>query len=396
MKIGILGQGYVGLPLSLAAVESGYDVVGFEVDKLKIQTLKEGKSPFEGIQDAEIEKAISTDRYTVTSELKRLSETIVKVICLPTPLNNHNKPDLSQLILGVKMVAKVINPGDLVIIESTIAPGTTRNLIGPLLEQESKLSTHDFLLAFSPERIDPANAKWNITNTPKIVAGLTPQAANAAVEFYSKFIKLDNLHLCSSLEVAEISKLIENSFRLINISFINEIAMLCNKMEISITDVIKAAMTKPYGFMGFYPSLGAGGHCIPVDPIYLLDKAEQFNLTINSIKVAATVNSKMPDYFLSLTETKLGKLKGKKILVIGLAYKPNVSDIRESPAVHLYQLLEQRGAIVEWHDDLVKSWNGMESRDLDDSFEFAILATKHDYLDLKKLGNTPLLVTQGS
>jgi UDP-N-acetyl-D-glucosamine dehydrogenase len=294
------------------------------------------------------------------------------------------------------MVAKVINPGDLIIIESTIAPGTTRNLIGPLLAEGSKLSKDEFLLAFSPERIDPANDKWNITNTPKIVAGLTAQAANAAVEFYSKFINLDKLHLCSSLEVAEISKLIENSFRLINISFINEIAMLCNKMEISITEVIKAAMTKPYGFMGFYPSLGAGGHCIPVDPIYLLDKAEQLNITLNSIDVAATINSKMPDYFLGLAETKLGKLKGKKILVIGLAYKPNVSDIRESPAVHLYHLLEQKGALVEWHDDLVKSWNGTESRDLDNSFELAILATKHDYLDFNKLGNTPLLVTQGS
>jgi UDP-N-acetyl-D-glucosamine dehydrogenase len=396
MKIGIVGQGYVGLPLSLAAVESGYEVVGFDVDQLRVQTLLDGKTPFEGIRDSEIKSAISSNRYTVSSELKKLAETSVKVICLPTPLTKKNKPDLSQLITGVKMVAKVINPGDLIIIESTIAPGTTRNLIGPLLAEGSKLSKDEFLLAFSPERIDPANDKWNITNTPKIVAGLTAQAANAAVEFYSKFINLDKLHLCSSLEVAEISKLIENSFRLINISFINEIAMLCNKMELSITEVIKAAMTKPYGFMGFYPSLGAGGHCIPVDPIYLLDKAEQLNITLNSIDVAATINSKMPDYFLGLAETKLGKLKGKKILVIGLAYKPNVSDIRESPAVHLYHLLEQKGALVEWHDDLVKSWNGTESRDLDNSFELAILATKHDYLDFNKLGNTPLLVTQGS
>jgi UDP-N-acetyl-D-glucosamine dehydrogenase len=315
-------------------------------------------------------------------------------ICVPTPLTQDHNPDLSFLKNAIKSISPQIKKGALVIIESTIKPGTTRNIVLPILEKESGLSSSEFYLAFSPERVDPMNKKFTIKNTPKLVAGLTPKAAEKAKEFYSKFI--DQVDVCESLEVAETAKLLENSFRLVNISFINELAIFCQKIGIDVNDVIKAASTKPYGFMPFYPSVGIGGHCIPVDPLYLAEAAREAGAPVRFIELADEINLGMPTYFVGRASEMLGGLKDKNVLVIGVSYKPNVADIRETPVEALISGLKKSAAVVSWHDDLVKNWNGESSTALGTGFDLAILATPHDYLDLSLLGNTPLLNTRGS
>jgi UDP-N-acetyl-D-glucosamine dehydrogenase len=281
-----------------------------------------------------------------------------------------------------------------VIVESTIEPGTCRNVLLPVLIKESGLKENEFELAYSPERIDPINKTWSISNTPKLVAGLTEAAAQRAEGFYGKFI--NSITRCSSLEIAETAKLLENTFRLVNISFINELAIFCQKISIDISEVITAASTKPYGFMPFYPSIGVGGHCIPVDPIYLANAAKTVGAPTRFIDLASQINQEMPGYFVGRAEEKVGGLNSKKVLVIGISYKPNVADVRESPVEVLMAGLKQKGAQVFWHDDLVKEWNGEKSIGLSSEYDLAILATPHDYLDLTKLGNVPILNTRGS
>jgi UDP-N-acetyl-D-glucosamine dehydrogenase len=394
ISVAVIGQGYVGLPLSMSAVKSGYEVTGIDIDVQKISHINDGKSPVEDISDSEISAAINSGNYKASSDLHIHASTEIFCICVPTPLGEDHQPDLGILKSASKDVGKNLKAGMLVIIESTIQPGTTRNIVVPILEKESGLSRDHFLVAYSPERIDPMNKKFTIKNTPKLVAGLTPEAANKAKEFYSKFI--DQVDICDSLEVAETAKLLENSFRLVNISFINELAMFCQKIGIDVNDVIKAASTKPYGFMPFYPSVGVGGHCIPVDPLYLAEAAREVGAPVRFIELADEINLGMPTYFVGRASEMLGGLKDKKVLVIGVSYKPNVADIRETPVEALISGLKKSGAVVSWHDDLVKSWNGESSVALGSGFDLAILATPHDYLDLSLLGSTPLLNTRGS
>ena len=394
MIITVVGQGYVGLPLSIAASNAGFFVHGFDNNEEKIQSLKSGKSRIEDITDFELEQSIKLKKYTPTSNEQVISKSEIVLVCVPTPLSSNHEPDLSALISATTSIGKNLKPNTLVIIESTIEPGTCRNLILPILIRESGLNPDLIELAYSPERVDPTNKKWNIQNTPKIVAGLTESAANKAKEFYEKFV--DTLITCSSVEIAETAKLLENSFRLINISFVNELAIFCNKIGIEVTEVIAAASTKPYGFMSFYPSLGAGGHCIPVDPIYLANAAKTAGATIRLVAVADEINQAMPGYFIRRAEQELGVLSDKRILVIGVAYKPNIADFRESPVDSLISGLKQKGAEVFWHDDLVNEWNGEKSVALSSDFDLAIMATPHDYLDLTNLGNVPILNTRGS
>jgi UDP-N-acetyl-D-glucosamine dehydrogenase len=264
----------------------------------------------------------------------------------------------------------------------------------PILINTSGLSEKEFHLAYSPERIDPLNKEWNIKNTPKLVAGLTDQAAKLAQEFYAKFI--DQVVICPTVEVAETAKLLENSYRLVNISFINEISMFCQKIGVDINEVVKAAATKPYGFMPFYPSVGVGGHCIPVDPIYLSDAAKSEGAGSRFIDLADEINQAMPSYFVERAKQIIGGVKGKEILVIGLSYKPNVADIRESPVISLIEQLRKAGAEVSWHDELVKRWNGQESTPISADFDLAIIATPHDYLELSALKDVPILNTRSS
>jgi UDP-N-acetyl-D-glucosamine dehydrogenase len=394
MQITVVGQGYVGLPLSLASNTAGYTVFGLDSNQEKISVLKSGRSIIEDLSDEAIKKGIDSKRYMPTTDITVINNSEVILVCVPTPLTNDHKPDLTALIGAITTVGKNLKAGSLVIVESTIEPGTCRSKLLPILIQESGLKESQFELAYSPERIDPTNKTWHINNTPKLVAGLTEAAAKRAKEFYSKFI--DSIIFCSSLEIAETAKLLENSFRLINISFINELAIYCQKIGIDIAEVITAAATKPYGFMPFYPSIGVGGHCIPVDPIYLANAAKAAGAPTRFIDLADEINLAMPAYFVERADQILGGLKGKKVLVIGVSYKPNVADVRESPVMALLAGLKQKDAQVSWHDDLVKDFNGEISTALSSDFDLAILATPHDYLDLTKLGSTPVLNTRSS
>ena len=390
----MVGQGYVGLPLAIAASNAGYTVFGLDRDVEKIKSLTNGKSVTEDLSDQEIKNSIDSKRYLPTTKSEVVASSEVILVCVPTPLSKEHKPDLTALITATTTVGLNLKAGSLVIIESTIEPGTCRKILLPILMNESKLKENEFELAYSPERIDPTNKKWSISNTPKIVAGLTESAARNAESFYGKFIS--TITKCSSLEIAETAKLLENSFRLVNISFINELAIFCQKIGIEVTEVINAAATKPYGFMPFYPSIGVGGHCIPVDPIYLSTSARAAGTQIRFIDLADQINQEMPGYFVGRAEEKLGKLKNKKVIVVGISYKPNVADVRESPVAALISRLKHKGAQVAWHDDLVKAWNGEKSSALSSDFDLAIIATPHDYLDLTKLGNVPVLNTRRS
>ena len=394
MQTTVVGQGYVGLPLSIAAAEAGHIVFGLDNNEEKIKLLNSGRSTIEDLTDAAIKNSIDSKRYFPTTRQEVIAKSQVVLICVPTPLLPNHKPDLSALIMATTIVGKNLKQGTLVIVESTIEPGTCRNILWPILLKESKLKLTDFELAYSPERIDPTNRKWGIRNTPKLVAGLTQISANSAKDFYKKFI--DSITICSSVEIAETAKLLENSFRLVNISFINELAIFCQKSGIDVQEVISAAATKPYGFMPFYPSIGVGGHCIPVDPLYLANAAKAVRAPTRFINLADQVNQEMPGYFVGRAEEKIGGLQAKKVLVVGVSYKPNVADVRESPVESLITGLKQKGAQVSWHDDLVKEWNGEKSVELSGNFDLAIIATPHDYLDLLKLGNIPILNTRES
>jgi len=393
-KIAIMGQGYVGLPLAIAAYGAGYEVTGIDNSIEKVISLNSGITGIEDLSNAKLKEALSSGRYKATGQVDVIKESEVILVCVPTPLNVDHKPDLTYLLNAIESLSYNLKQGTLIIIESTVEPGTTRNTVLPMIEKISGLSSDKFLLAFSPERIDPTNNTWSVKNTPKLVAGLTSRAQQKAIEFYSKII--DTIVPCESLEIAETAKLLENAFRLVNISFINEIAIFCQKLRIDINQVINAASTKPYGFMPFYPSIGVGGHCIPVDPLYLANKAREIGAPTRFIDLADQINREIPGYFVGRAEEKLGGLKGKKVLVVGVSYKPNVSDVRETPVESLIVGLKQKGAEVSWHDDLVKEWNGMKSVTLSSDFDLAIIATPHDYLDLTKLGNVPILNTRGS
>ena len=389
MRVAIVGQGYVGLPLAIAATSAGHEVVGIDSNPELVSKILEGKSPIGDLMDMDIATALSSGRYHPSQSFELLSHAEIVIICVPTPLESDYNPDLTYLNSALTSIAKYLTPGTLVINESTVAPGTTRTTISELLDTAGV----PFDLAYSPERIDPANKAWKITNTPKLVAGLTDQAAERAASFYRSFI--DSVTIGSSLEVIETAKLLENSFRLINISFINEIAQFCAAMKIDVREVIAAAATKPYGFMPFYPSAGVGGHCIPVDPKYLSSKAEEMGIPSRFIDLAHQINLELPSYFAGVATGKLGTLKNKSILLVGIAYKPDVKDTRETPAIGLINALRQAGAEVWWHDDLVQTLNGESSVALTNTHDLAILVNPHSHCDLTLLGATPVINTRG-
>ncbi len=393
-EVSVIGLGYVGLPAAIAASKSGFKVIGIDINIELVDTLNKGTSNVTDVPNSDLKNALLDKKFEASSDFALIRNSEVVLICVPTPLKGGGKPDLSFVEAATKSVARHLKKGSVLILESTVMPGVTKSVVLPLVEKFSELARTDFYLAYSPERIDPLNKTWNITNTPKLVAGLNLDSRKKAVEFYSKFV--DSIIECESIEVAEIAKLLENSFRLVNISFINELSMFCDKIGVDIGSVIKAASTKPYGFMPFYPSIGVGGHCIPVDPIYLASKAEELKVPQNMINIAVEINKKMPGYFVGRAEEKIGGLKAKKILVIGVSYKPNVADVRESPVEGLIAVLRQKNAHVSWHDDLVKEWNGEKSVALTNEYDLAILATPHAYLDLTKLGDVPILNTRGS
>ena len=389
MKVAVVGQGYVGLPLAIAANSAGHDVVGIDLNSSLVDLLNNGKSPIGDLSDQQISSARKTGKYKAEVSFAAVNSSEVVVICVPTPLNAVHEPDLSFLESAVRSVAQNLSEDVLIIIESTVSPGTTREMIVPILDTSKKV----YQLAYSPERIDPANKKWNVTNTPKLVAGLDEKSMKQAINFYKTFV--DSVIPGSSIEVIETAKLLENSFRLINISFINEIADFCSKMGIDVREVVEAAATKPYGFMPFYPGAGVGGHCIPVDPSYLVAKAKAIGASIKFIDLANNLNRSLPTFFTGIATGILGTLKEKRILLVGIAYKPNVSDTRETPALGLIQALRAAGAKVSWHDELVNDWQGEQSSPLSESYDLAILVNPHSDTNLAQLGSVKVLDTRG-
>jgi UDP-N-acetyl-D-glucosamine dehydrogenase len=393
-KVAVIGLGYVGLPLALEAAKFGHEVIGIDNDLKKIDLIQAGVSPIEDISNKMVFEVSASGRLKVSNNFKEIKDSEVVIICVPTPLSKNRSTDLSFLERAISAMCPYLNKDCLIVIESTVAPGTVREFVVPLLKLKTNSLMIRYKIAFSPERIDPRNKIWNLKNTPKLVSGLNQLALKAAYDFYSEFI--DTVVECSSLEVAETAKLLENSFRLVNISFINEIGIFCERMGVDINEVIKVAATKPYGFLPFYPSSGAGGHCIPVDSIYLSEKAQELGAPIRSIELAAEINRQMPRHFVSRAAAILNGLAKKKILVIGVAYKSNLADVRETPVEFLISGLKEHGAIVSWHDEIVADWNGEKSVALSHDFDLAIIATLHDYIDLSKLGPVPILNTRGS
>ncbi len=389
MKVSVIGQGYVGLPLALAAAEAGHQVVGIEINKEIVAKLNSGISPIGDVQNQKLEHSQNAGNYRTTHDFKELSSSDIVIICVPTPLDHIRRPDLSFLLDALNSIATHLQPDTLIINESTVSPGTTRGLIKETLDKAGI----PYELAYSPERIDPANKKWTVTNTPKLVAGLTPAATERAASFYKTFV--DSVTIGSSPEVIETAKLLENSFRLVNISFVNEIAQFCAAMGIDVREVVDAAATKPYGFMPFYPGAGVGGHCIPVDPSYLASKAQEMGVPTRFIDLANDLNQSLSSYFTGVATGILGGLQEKKILVVGIAYKPEVSDVRETPAEGLIKQLRSKGADVKWHDELVQEWNGEKSVELTSDFDLAILVNPHNNTNLSALGSIQILNTRG-
>ena len=374
MKIAIIGQGYVGYALSAAATKAGHFVIGFDTN-LKLVS--------------EIKAKVDLKNYLPTNSEADIKDQDAYIIAVPTPLDEKNLPDLSFLITATQLIARSASKGALVINESTSYPGTLREIV---ITEIEKISKAKFLYAAAPERIDPANTKWSIKNTPRVIAGIDDQSSKAVYEFYTSIC--DEVILVTSPEVAESAKLFENTFRQVNIALVNELAQITEKLGISANEVIKAAATKPFGFMQFNPSLGVGGHCIPIDPIYLAQKAESVGASAQFIRQANLVNQQMPLYILKRLEGLLGgDISGKKICIMGISYKPGVTDMRQSPAIVLWQELEKKGALVSFHDEIVKEFEGKISTALSpNSFDLIVVAVAHSNLEVDKVINSAPII----
>ena len=377
MKVAIIGQGYVGLTIS-AFASKHHQVVGFDNNAVNVARLNQGISHIEGVDSEDIAAAISAGNYHATTEAADISDSEIVVIAVPTPLTKDRKPDLTFIDAACKTIGSSLSRQALIINESTSFPGTLRDYIKPLVEKYSA-NKLDHLYAISPERVDPGRVDWNQKNTPRLFAGLTQEASDKTRDFYATFC--DNLVEVSSPEVAEAAKLFENTFRQVNIALVNEFAEISHALGISVHETLEAANTKPYGFMKFNPSAGVGGHCIPVDPSYLAHVAAERGVPATFIERANEVNLEMPRYIVNRVKAdNQGSLKGKKVQVIGVSYKPNVADVRETPAELVIDALEGEGALVTWHDPIVNSWRGQGSSPLGGS-SIAIVVTLHSSMD---------------
>src|SRR5215211_6052094 len=383
VSIGIVGLGYVGLPLAVAFAEAGEDVIGVDIDAGKIAGLRQGRSHVEDIPSERLQGSL--ERMEFTTRAVDMHEAEAILLCVPTPLNRNREPDLGPLLGAARTLSGVIRRGQLVVLESTTFPGTTREHLVPLLEESGLVAGEDFSLAFSPERVDPGRTDYTIANTPKIVGGLTPSCTQRALEVYGRVC--DALVPVSTLEVGEMAKLLENIFRSVNIALVNELAILADRMGIDIWEVVDAAATKPFGFMRFEPGPGMGGHCLPVDPFYLTWKAREYDMATEFIELAGKVNQNMPYFCLEKIERALndaGKpVKGSRILIVGVAYKGGVGDLRESPALKIIDLLRERGGDVSYHDPHVAELPafGLRNAELGGDVDLAVIVTAHPGVD---------------
>jgi len=377
MRVAIIGQGYVGLTIAVGAASAGHKVIGFDINDHLVAALNAGTSHIEGISDSTLSSFIGSGTYKASTDASVIDGCDVIVIAVPTPLDEARNPDLSDVHAAADLIAKNSKSAALVINESTSYPGTLRKEIA------ARITGVTHMYASSPERVDPGNTKWGTKNTPRLIGGLTPAAVARAKEFYSTFC--DTIIEVSSPEVAEAAKIFENTFRQVNIALVNEFAQIADALGISGREVIDAAATKPYGFMEFNPGPGVGGHCIPVDPSYLAHVANEVGVPATFIKRANEVNLAMPAYVVKrVVAGSGGSIKGKKVVVVGVSYKSNVADTRETPAASVIDLLRAQGATVTWHDDLVGSWRGELSEPIKGA-DIAVLVAKHDGLDLAAL-----------
>ncbi len=364
--LGVIGLGYVGLPLAMEFVRSGYKTIGFDIDVKKIDRLSNGGIYLKHIREDRVKEFFNSGLFTPTADFSRINEVDLISICVPTPLDKYRQPDLSFVENSARTVAENIKQGTVVVLESTVYPGTTREILLPVLETGGNKLDMEFYLAFSPEREDPGNEKFTTKNIPKVIGGLTKQSRKKVVEIYKTIF--DEIVEVSSAEVAEATKILENTYRSVNIALVNELKIIFDKMGINVWEVIEAAKTKPFGFTPFYPGPGLGGHCIPIDPFYLSWKARKFGINTRFIELAGEINTMMPEYVVMRTISALNKnkrsLKGSKVLVIGVAYKKDIDDSRESPGIKIIELLQEGGAEVSYYDPYILQIYNMRQTDL--------------------------------
>lgn len=355
-RIGILGMGYVGMPLAVVFAEKGFPVLGIDPDQRKVETFEKGISYIQDVPSETISRLRESGRLQMTADFAALAEMDAVSICVPTPLRKTGDPDMSYIVSAAEQLAKYVHPGMVIVLESTTYPGTTRELLVPMLTEKSGLKVgEDIFVCFSPERVDPGRTDWTTYNTPKVMGGMTPACIEVATAWYGG--ALETVVPVSSPEAAEMAKLLENTFRMINIGLVNELAIICERLGIDVWEVIEAAATKPFGFMKFTPGPGLGGHCIPIDPLYLSWKLKEMNYNARFIELASEINTNMPRYVVTRVMEALNErgkpLKGSRILVLGAAYKPDIDDVRESPAFDVIALMKKKGAQVEYHDPYI-------------------------------------------
>lgn len=402
LRVGVIGLGYVGLPLAVEFAKAGLDVTGFDVDQSKVDSINAGTTYIPDVEQREMERCIKAGRLRATTDMQKLGDMDAIDICVPTPLRKTKDPDLSYVVMAVDAVAAVPHRGKLVILESTTYPGTTDEVVQPKLEAGGLKADVDFFLAFSPERVDPGNPKFKTSNIPKIVGGTGPKSTELAAALYGQIV--EQVVPVSSTRVAEMVKLLENTFRAVNIGLVNEIALMSHNLDIDVWEVIDAAKTKPFGFMPFYPGPGLGGHCIPVDPFYLSWKARQNGFECRFIELAGHVNASMPGYVVERVadalNTKKKALNGSRIHLFGVAYKKNVGDVRESPALDILELLVKRGAVVSYTDPYVPTLqhgtHTFESISEDAALkakpDCVVICTDHSEFDYDRIVREALLI----
>ena len=391
-EVAILGLGYVGLPLAVVFAEAGYHVTGIDPDQNKVETILRGESHIQDIPNKQINRLVSQGKLTATTEFAALQIADAVSICVPTPLRKTGDPDLSFILSATTELARYMHPGMVVVLESTTYPGTTREIMLPKLSDDNTLKVGEtFFLSFSPERVDPGRKDWTTLNTPKVIGGITPHCTEVSSAWYSQ--ALQSVVPVSSAEVAEMAKLLENTFRMINIGLVNEMAIMCNRLGVDVWEVIDAAATKPFGYMKFTPGPGLGGHCIPIDPLYLSWKLRALNYTARFIELASEINTNMPRYVVQLVQDALNQqgkaLNGSHVLVLGAAYKPDIDDLRESPALDVIGLLEKKGALVSYHDPYIPllrhdGWELTSVANLQEAIEHSdclVIVTNHSCYD---------------
>jgi UDP-N-acetyl-D-glucosamine dehydrogenase len=397
MSVGVIGVGYVGLPLAVAFAEAGESVVAVDIDGAKVAAINAGESYVEDISSERLRAAVP--RIEATTHFAPLARTEAVLICAPTPLTANREPDLSALLAAADALAVVVQRGQLVVLESTTYPGTTREEVVPVLERSGLRVGTDLHVAFSPERVDPGRTDYTLKNTPKIVGGITPECCERAAELYGRVC--DHIVRVSDPETAEMAKLLENIFRSVNIALVNELAILANRMDLNIWEVVDAAATKPYGFMRFEPGPGMGGHCLPVDPFYLTWRAREFRMSTEFIELAGKVNQQMPHYCVERIERALNDaekpVRGSRIAILGVSYKGGIGDIRESPALRVIEMLNERGACLAYHDEFVPALpaHGLMNSPLEELLDAdaVVLVTAHPGIDYEAiLASTALFV----